>query len=155
MVAEGPWYDCFKYIPIESLKDKEIGSDTSDENPKRGRVDHTRLALKSTLPASYTTNTPKEERVIEYAKAFQRTFGELYPHRRPLFLTPPNEAGVPKLVCTTLRPTEMPYPKLYNYDTAAHFISEFIKYEPLENPVKFPSCLPSPMTVISWQAGDR
>ena len=139
---------------IKDLPDKEIGSDAAEENPKRGRVEHTRTTLRSTLPATYTVNSPKEARVLAYAREFQRTFGELYPHRRPLFLMPENEAGVPKLVCTTLRPTEMPYHKLYEYQSAAHFVSEFIKYEPLENPVKFPSCLPSPLTVINWQAGD-
>lgn len=36
--------------------------------------------------------------------------------RRPLYLTPPNECGVPKFVCTTLRPSLLPYPELYSLD---------------------------------------
>ena len=34
-------------------------------------------------------------------------FEELYPHRRPLYLTPRNECNVPKLVCSTIRPTQV------------------------------------------------
>lgn len=62
-------------------------------------------------------------------------FAELYPARRPLYLLPPNECGVPKLVCTTLRPTQLPYTELYDLPTAAQFVADFITYEPLENPV--------------------
>jgi hypothetical protein len=34
-------------------------------------------------------------------------FEELYPHRRQLYLLPRNECNLPKLVCTTLRPTQV------------------------------------------------
>jgi hypothetical protein len=66
---------------------------------------------------------------------FARVFAELYPARRPLYLLPPNECGVPKLVCTTLRPTQLPYTELYDLPAAAQFVADFITYEPLENPV--------------------
>ena len=42
--------------------------------------------------------TAKEAAALEYADAFARLFGERYPHRRPLYLAPANEAGVRKLV---------------------------------------------------------
>ena len=38
---------------------------------------------------------------------YKRIFEELYPYRRPLDLAPKNECGVPKFVCTTLRPTQV------------------------------------------------
>ncbi len=41
--------------------------------------------------------TAKEAAALEYADAFARLFGERYPHRRPLYLAPANEAGVCKL----------------------------------------------------------
>jgi len=159
------WYDCYKFTRLGDLKQKDLGSDTSEENAKRARVEHLRASrlLPGTagttkqpdpMPESYLTVSPKEERMIGYAQTFQRTFGELYPHRRPLFISPPNEAGTNKLVCTTLRPTIMPFPSLWEYGSAAHFVSEFIRYEPLEDPVACPRYLPSPASVIAWQAGD-
>lgn len=38
---------------------------------------------------------------------YQRIFEELYPNRRQLYLAPRNECNVHKLVCTTLRPTQV------------------------------------------------
>ncbi len=66
---------------------------------------------------------------------FQRIFEELYPHRRPLYLTPRNECGVAKFVCTTLRPSQMVYTELYDLDGAAQFVADFLSYEPLEDPL--------------------
>lgn len=43
-------------------------------------------------------NTWKEDAAVEYTQTFNRMFCNRYPHRRPLFLTAKNEAGVPKLV---------------------------------------------------------
>jgi hypothetical protein len=40
-------------------------------------------------------------------------------NRRPLYLAPPNECSVPKFVCTTLRPSLLPYPELYSLEGAA------------------------------------
>ena len=38
-----------------------------------------------------------------------------------------------KFVCTTLRPTYLPYKELYNYDSCAAFVADYILYEPLKN----------------------
>jgi hypothetical protein len=65
---------------------------------------------------------------------FARIFSELYPQRRPLYLLPPNECGMPKLVCSTLRPTQLPCTELYDLPTAAQFVADFVTYEPLEDP---------------------
>jgi len=69
-------------------------------------------------------------------------------------LTPLNECGVPKFICTTLRPSLPPFPQLYTLDGCAKFVSEFLTYEPLEDPLHPPSHLPSPMSVLQWQAAD-
>jgi hypothetical protein len=66
---------------------------------------------------------------------FQRVFEELYPHRRPLLLLPKNECGVPKFVCTTIRPTQMVYTELYDLPGCVQFVADFLAYEPLENPL--------------------
>lgn len=41
-----------------------------------------------------------------------------------------------KFVSTTIRPTLMPYPELYNWDTCAQFISDFLSMVPLPDPLK-------------------
>jgi hypothetical protein len=69
-------------------------------------------------------------------------------------LTPLNECGVPKFVCTTLRPSLPPFPELHILEGCAKFVSEFLTYEPLEEPLHPPSHMPSPMSVLSWQAAD-
>ena len=70
---------------------------------------------------------------------------------RPLFLTPKNEAGVRKLVCTSLRPTLLPHTDLYDLPGIVQFVTSYFAYEPLDNPVHYPDYLPSPSSVISWQ----
>lgn len=74
---------------------------------------------------------------------------------RPLFLTPKNEAGVRKLVCTTLRPTLLPHTDLYDLPGIVQFVASYFAYEPLANPVHYPEYLPSPSSVISWQVMQR
>lgn len=48
-----------------------------------------------------------------FPQDYQRIFEELYPHRRPLYLTPRNECNVHKLVCTTIRPTQLSFTGVY------------------------------------------
>lgn len=69
-------------------------------------------------------------------------------------LTPVNECGVPKFVCTTLRPSLPPCPELGTLESCAKFVSEFLLYEPLANPLHPPSHFPSPMSVLAWQTAD-
>ena len=42
---------------------------------------------------------------------------------------------MPKLVCSTLRPTQLPYTELYDLPAAAQFVADFVSYEPLEDAV--------------------
>ena len=69
-------------------------------------------------------------------------------------LSPRNECGMRKFICTTLRPTQLPYNELYDYDKCAKFVADFIKYEPLELAGSLPQHMPSPSAVLKWQAGD-
>ena len=41
-----------------------------------------------------------------------------------------------KFVSTTIRPTLMPYPELYNWDSCAQFVSDFLSMVPLPDPLK-------------------
>jgi hypothetical protein len=103
---------------------------------------------------SYASNSLKELLCLEYIAGFQRQFESLFPSRRPLYLHPPNEKGIPKFVCTTLRPTLLPQRELYDCHALARFLAGAVEYEPLENPIKPPTCLPSPSFTLKCRAGD-
>ncbi|KAL4152038.1 hypothetical protein PRNP1_008973 [Phytophthora ramorum] len=103
---------------------------------------------------SYSSNTPKEQLCLEYIAGFHRQFERMFPKRRPLYLHPPNEKGVPKFVCTTIRPTLLPYRDLYDCHALARFLAGVVEYEPLANPTIPPVCLPSPSSTLKWRSGD-
>ena len=72
-------------------------------------------ALSAPDTATAGATTRRILRAAETCHAAIRTqFVELYPLRRELLLTPENECGVKKFICTTLRPTQMPYKELYD-----------------------------------------
>ncbi|XP_049720426.1 dynein regulatory complex subunit 7 isoform X1 [Elephas maximus indicus] len=106
------------------------------------------------LPPSYKVNTPREEQLLQVADNFSRQYSHLCPDRVPLLLYPLNECEVPKFVSTTIRPTLMPYPELYNWDTCAQFVSDFLTMMPLPDPLKPPTHLYSSTTVLKYQKGN-
>lgn len=59
-----------------------------------------------------------------------------------------------KFICTTIRPTKLPYTELYEWKECAEFISNFLEYEELDPPNALPDHIPSPANIIEWQAGD-
>ena len=73
---------------------------------------------------------------------------------RKLLLAPKNERGIRKFICTTIRPTKLPYTELYHWEKCAKFIADYLEYEELPDPDKFPEMIPSPANVLDWQAGD-
>lgn len=64
------------------------------------------------------------------------------PHRSLLYRVPGKISHLQKFVSTTLRPTLMPYPELYNWDTCAQFVSDFLTMIPLVDPLKPVSATP-------------
>eukprot|EP00605_Chrysophyceae_sp_TOSAG23-4_P002278 GSChrysophyteH1.ASY1.ANO1.2523.1 assembled CDS len=65
-----------------------------------------------------------------------------------------NEYGVKKLVCSTVRPTQLPFPELYDMYGCASFLAGYIIYEPLEPPQEPPKVLFSPTETLSSHTGD-
>ncbi|XP_007670184.2 dynein regulatory complex subunit 7 isoform X2 [Ornithorhynchus anatinus] len=108
----------------------------------------------SELPLSYKTNSSKEEQLLQVADNFCHQYAHLCPDREPLFLHPLNECDVEKFVSTTVRPTLMPYPELYNWDGCARFVSDYLTVLPLPSPLKPPSYLYSPTSVLKHQKGN-
>eukprot|EP00210_Caulerpa_lentillifera_P006016 g5750.t1 len=147
-------WNVYKTAKLNTLQKKPIdGRFVKPKNPKQCRIQHT-LGILSKMPKAYTIQTPKEQRAVEYAERFQEEFFKLYRHRRTLFLTPENECGVKKLICTSIRPTKTHYTELHNLDGISRFVSDFIQYETLEDPLHPPSHLVSPTSTLKWQAGD-
>merc|ERR1719326_1309310 len=97
----------------------------------------------------YTSNTPKEELLLEHVREFEEQFVNVYGNRF-LFLCPPNEYDVPKFLPTTIRPTHLPYKELYEYKTCAQFLAVFFNYEELNPPDRYPSVIPAPANVLKW-----
>ncbi|KAK7232184.1 hypothetical protein SO694_00030049 [Aureococcus anophagefferens] len=108
----------------------------------------------ASVPSTYTSDSKKEALCLEYVRHFREKFTALFPDRRELFLMPRNEWGLPKFVCTTLRPTLLPYREIYDFGTLAHFVANYLHYEPLESPNEYPEVLPSPTQVLDWKVGD-
>jgi hypothetical protein len=99
------------------------------------------------FPTSYSSNCDKELYMLECCENFQRQYSHLYGDRKPLFLTPKNECGVEKFICTTIRPTLLKYPELNNYDGCAEFVADYLNFQPLDSPIDLPLALVSPTTV--------
>ncbi|XP_077994789.1 dynein regulatory complex subunit 7-like [Glandiceps talaboti] len=107
----------------------------------------------SGYPLSYKENENKETLVLQYAENFRRQYVHLYRDRKPLLLNPLNECGTEKFVCTTIRPTLLPYQELYDYDGAAEFVADYITFVSLQPPIELPKTLYSPATVLKRQKG--
>ena len=106
------------------------------------------------MPRCYTENTSKEELVLQHVDEYARQFEVIYDPLRKLLLQPINECNKQKFICTTIRPTKLPFVDLYNYEDAAKFIASYIEFEELQIPNKLPTYIPSPANVLEWQAGD-
>jgi hypothetical protein len=105
-------------------------------------------------PRCYYENSSKEELVLEHVLEYQRQFKIIYDSLRELLLAPQNECHKRKFICTTIRPTKLPFVELYDWEKCSKFIADFLEYEELTSPDEYPTQIPSPANVLSWQAGD-
>ena len=105
-------------------------------------------------PRCFYENTSKEELVLEHVLEYKRQFKVIYDPLRKLILAPKNERGLRKFICTTIRPTKLPYVELYDWDKCAKFVADYLDYEELEDPIHFPKIVPAPSNILNWQAGD-
>eukprot|EP01006_Ploeotia_vitrea_P026913 TRINITY_DN59825_c0_g1_i1.p1 TRINITY_DN59825_c0_g1~~TRINITY_DN59825_c0_g1_i1.p1 ORF type:complete len:865 (-),score=87.34 TRINITY_DN59825_c0_g1_i1:1139-3733(-) len=122
------------------------------EIKKQDRLD--KLVSQMTFPPTYTSNSPKEDLCLEFVEHFRGQYVQLFPTRAPLLLSPVNETGIKKFICTFVRPTQLPHEECYDYNTCAKYIANYITYEQLEEPDKLPTTVVSPTTTLRWQAGD-
>jgi len=108
----------------------------------------------NTAPISYISNTEKENMILKYVSNFNRQYTQQFPNRKKLMLCPENEYGIKKFVCTTIRPTQLPFNEIYDYNACALFVSNYIKYEPLEPSHELPTVLASPTFTLEKQVGN-
>eukprot|EP01038_Epipyxis_sp_PR26KG_P004830 gene4830-6769_t len=107
---------------------------------------------------SYSQNNTKEELCLQYIHSF---IDQLTDHnisqkknRRTPFMIAENEFGIKKFVCTTLRPTLVPIPDLYDMYECASFFAGYIIYEPLDPQTDYPKYLFSPTRTLDSNVGD-
>jgi hypothetical protein len=72
--------------------------------------------------------------MLEHVLEYERQFKIIYDPLRELLLAPMNEKDLKKFICTTIRPTKLPYVELYNWERCAKFVADFLEYEELEYP---------------------
>ncbi|CAG4957289.1 unnamed protein product [Colias eurytheme] len=87
------------------------------------------------FPKSYYTNSTKERLILAYAENFRRQFLFHYKFRRPLLLQAPNECGLQKMVCTSIRPTKLCYTGTNTWQGLASLVSDYFDFEPLTKPM--------------------
>ncbi len=105
-------------------------------------------------PASYTSNSIKEELCLEYVNSFIGQYTAAYSQRKVPYMIAENEFGVKKFVCSTLRPTLIPVPELYDVYECAAFVAGYAMYEPLDPISEPPKYLFSPLQVLESHTGD-
>ena len=122
-----------------------------------------RLNTKRTRVKNYQREHPigppvddpdKEDLCFEYLRHFLRVYASRWPKRSPPYLSALNEFGQTKLVCTTLRPTQLPFSELYDMHECAVFVAGYILYEPLDPPHLPPETLVSPSFTLNSYSGD-
>jgi len=146
----------------EKEKEKEGEADPNQDNDKdenkflkmKKEARCEVFASSPNLYTSYKENTLKEELILEHVIQFKKEFNLTIDAKREILLYPQNECGKYKFICSTVRPTKVPYPELYDYKKCAKFISEFFEYEELNPPTEFPKVIPAPDNVVKWQIGD-
>ena len=110
-----------------------------------------KFSKRDDLPYCYTENSQKESLVLEHVQDYERQFRLVFREhaQRQLLLYPKNECGTEKFICTTMRPTQLPFLELYDWAHSAEFIANFLEYEELNPPDQFPEIIPAPCNVLS------
>lgn len=124
------------------------------KNQKMLRCAEFRKRAPENVYVTFTKNSNKEHLILQHIEKYENQFRIAYNDSRPLLLAPENESGTKKFICTTIRPTKLGYIEFYDFEKCALYISDFITYEPLEDPISLPTIVPSTTSVIEWQRGD-
>lgn len=147
--------------PVANELEPEIvtvpdNNDTLYENEKRIKIQliMDELLDQSKAPPSYYSNSRKESLILTYVENFKRQYTQLYPTSKPLLLDYPNQFKTRKFVCSTIRPSQLPYKELYDYKSCSKFVADYLNYVSLELPYELPKIIPSPCYTLKLQSGN-
>ncbi|TPX29981.1 hypothetical protein SeMB42_g08023, partial [Synchytrium endobioticum] len=84
------------------------------------------LVQKTPNNTTYYTHSDKETIVNDAVQNFSRQYAHLYQARKELLILPPNEFGIEKFICTTIRPTQLAFKELYDYRSCAAFVADYL-----------------------------
>lgn len=73
-----------------------------DQQKEKQTQLHAALTDRSKVPASYYSNSTKEELVLSFAENFNRQYTQLYPGRKELLLYSPNEMDTKVIIFTLM-----------------------------------------------------
>ncbi|CAG9789438.1 unnamed protein product [Diatraea saccharalis] len=92
---------------------------------------------RTSFPKSYYINTTKERLLLAYTENFRRQYNFHYKYkaRKPLLLQVPNECGLQKMVCTSIRPTKLCFADTNTWQGVSALVSDYFDYEPLTKPM--------------------
>lgn len=118
------------------------------------RADRGQLLSKMSFRESYASNTQKEDLCLDFVDNFRFQFMALYPSRPPLLLAPLNECGTQKFISSFIRRSGGSIADIYDYDACARFVSNYVRYEMLDDAEALPAKVTSPSTTLAWQVGN-
>ncbi|GBP17837.1 Coiled-coil domain-containing protein lobo [Eumeta japonica] len=98
-------------------------------------IEEPAFETRTCFPRSYYTNTTKERLLLAYAENFRQQFHFYYKNPIPLLLQAPNECGLQKMVCTSIRPTKLCFAGTTSWEGIASLVSDYFNYEPLTKPM--------------------
>ncbi|XP_029464781.1 dynein regulatory complex subunit 7 [Rhinatrema bivittatum] len=143
-----------QYMEEEVQDLEERFSAVEEQTPVIPEVSESLQIDVSQFPVSYKENSPEEQTLLRMVENFRKQYAYLYLDREPLFLSPLNECNLEKFVSTTVRPTLLPFSKLYSWDECAQFVATYLTMRPLHFPNELPSYLYSPTTTLRLQLGN-
>lgn len=139
-------------LPITT--DGRVSTKQQQLKSNKQRISSTNVAKDTSIPESYISNSLKEELCLEYSETFIQQFTRAFPLRKPPFLVAENEFGVKKLLCSTIRPTRIPFTEMNDVYECALFFAGYCQYEPLNPPNQVPIAVFSPTHLLEHHAGD-
>lgn len=110
--------------------------------------------VKSTAAESYKSNTSNEDKCIEFLISYNERYLSVQKNRKVPLMVTENEYNVKKCVCSSIRPTTLPFADLSNAKEISNFIAHYVKHLPLSSPTEFPRHLFSPSSVLESCLGD-
>eukprot|EP01082_Thalassiosira_pseudonana_P004491 g4271.t1 g4271 contig15:683531-685342(+) len=132
-----------------------IAADCTTEGRTSTKAKRVQLLNAAVAPHSYKSYSRSELKNNQIVSHFRSNLLEENRHlkERLALLQPTNEYNVPKLACTTLRPTLLPETELYDLRHCAEFVSRYVDFETVSTPSNEYTVV-SPTQTIAWARGD-